>query len=177
MKKGLIIGLLVLLTLGAYFASAKIFYPKPKDAKLIPLQQISKSEGAPEGNPSVSGRVVSVAGNTVVLAKRPDETSGERQVSEADRAQRRSQMESMTEAQREESRAQRQQQINQIEAEQLSINLPESATIIKVESGKNEKISIAQIEVGKNINIWKNKGGEIIYVSQNLFGTQAEQGR
>lgn len=164
MNKIFVGALLVGLPLGAYFMVAKLVKPN-QQVKMIQTKNVENDN--PVGEPNLSGRLVSILENKIVVAKRLD--SQVAQLSNKEREERRAQMANLSEEQREQARQERQQQAQNQESQQLTIDLPQEIKVLKVESGSSQEISINQLEIGRNISIWKNEAGVITHLVQTSF--------
>ncbi|HBP00914.1 MAG TPA: hypothetical protein DD454_01730, partial [Candidatus Moranbacteria bacterium] len=132
MKKAILVAVVLVIGLGAYFAGVKMNPKKNAETKLVPLQTASEIEGMPEGEPSIFGRMISVDGSEISLAKFSGNVFRANQETQQEREQRRSQFESMSEADREAMRAQRQRQMPEQEAEKVSVSVSSETVIMKI---------------------------------------------
>lgn len=178
MKKLIIIGVLVVLGVGAYFlgsassnknSGVKGSFDRSSARNMRGLENI-KIEGVDlsKKEPSVRGRVSSVENEMLVVSSfsRPsgeEERNFQRgEGNGGDWQERRGQMENMTDEQRnefqEKMRAQRENQ----PAEEKEFSVGESTKVVKMESleGEAKEISLSDVGKGDNVTVWALESDE-----------------
>ncbi|KKS31442.1 hypothetical protein A2380_03590 [candidate division WWE3 bacterium RIFOXYB1_FULL_43_24] len=161
-KNILILGLLILFLAGGYYIVSNYTSKNESNSINNEINITKLNLESPDRPAEINGSVVSVEGNVLIIANEV----GVEQLTEEERAERKVEMQNLSQ---EERQALRQQELENTETEEVEIIIPVGVTILKGSgdaSGDVVSVEISEITKGTYVSIWvtENKVPEFIKI-------------